>query len=156
MKITRFEDLKCWQEARILVNMVYEAIRKSPEFQRDYRLVGQITDAAVSSMSNIAEGFSRRSNKEFVQFLFVSKSSATEVQSEGYVATDQEYISKDVFEKIYRQAEKVSRIDSGFITYLLKKEMNFSKLNKPNKLDKLDKLKGPDKPRKLNKPGKPG
>jgi four helix bundle protein len=156
MKITRFEDLKCWQEARILVNMVYEAIRKSPEFQRDYRLVGQITDAAVSSMSNIAEGFSRRSNKEFVQFLFVSKSSATEVQSEGYVATDQEYISKDVFEKIYRQAEKVSRIDSGFITYLLKKEMNFSKLNKPNKLDKLDKLKGPDKLRKLNKPGKPG
>jgi four helix bundle protein len=59
MKITRFEDLKCWQEARILVNLVYQAIRNSPEFQRDFRLVGQITDAAVSSMSNIAEGFSR-------------------------------------------------------------------------------------------------
>ena len=152
MKITRFEDLKCWQEARILVNMVYEAIRKSPEFQRDYRLVGQITDAAVSSMSNIAEGFSRRSNKEFVQFLFVSKSSATEVQSVAYVALDQKYISKETFEKIYRQAEKVSRIDSGFITYLLKKEMNFSKLNKPNKLDKP---KRPDKPDKLNKRNRP-
>jgi len=133
MKITRFEDLKCWQEARILVNMVYEAIRKSPEFQKDFRLVGQITDAAVSSMSNIAEGFSRRSNKEFVQFLFVSKSSATEVQSVAYVASDQKYISKETFEKIYKQAEKVSKINSGLITYLLKNEKNFSKLNKPKK-----------------------
>ena len=133
MKITRFEDLKCWQEARILVNMVYEAIRKSPEFQKDFRLAGQIADAAVSSMSNIAEGFSRRSNKEFVQFLFVSKSSATEVQSVAYVASDQKYISKETFEKIYKQAEKVSKINSGLITYLLKNEKNFSKLNKPKK-----------------------
>jgi len=62
MKITRFEDLKCWQEARILVNVVYEAIRNSTQFQKDFRLVGQITDASISSMSNIAEGFSRRSN----------------------------------------------------------------------------------------------
>ena len=143
MKITRFEDLKCWQEARILVNMVYEAIRKSPEFQKDFRLVGQITDAAVSSMSNIAEGFSRRSNKEFVQFLFVSKSSATEVQSVAYVASDQKYISKETFEKIYKQAENVSKINSGLITYLLKNEKNFSKPNKPNKLNKP------------KKPGKP-
>ena len=88
MKITRFEDLQCWQEARKLVNMVYEAIRKCPEFQKDFRLSGQMTGAAVSSTSNIAEGFARRSNREFVQFLFVSKSSATEVQSESYVALD--------------------------------------------------------------------
>ena len=133
MQIKRFEDPKCWQEARILVNMVYEAIRKSPEFQKDFRLAGQIADAAVSSMSNIAEGFSRRSNKEFVQFLFVSKSSATEVQSVAYVASDQKYISKETFEKIYKQAEKVSKINSGLITYLLKNEKNFSKLNKPKK-----------------------
>ncbi|HCJ65815.1 MAG TPA: four helix bundle protein [Elusimicrobia bacterium] len=121
MKITKFEDLQCWQEARVLVNMVYEAVRNSPEFQKDFRLSGQITEAAVSSMSNIAEGFSRRSNKEFIQYLFISKSSATEVQSESYVALDQRYISKDTFEKIYNQAEKVSKLDSGFITYLLKK-----------------------------------
>jgi four helix bundle protein len=92
MKITRFEDLKCWQEARILVNMVYQAVKNSHDFQKDFRLSGQLTGAAVSSMSNIAEGFSRRSNREFVQFLFVSKSSATEVQSESYVALDQGYI----------------------------------------------------------------
>jgi len=149
MKITRFEDLKCWQEARILVNMVYEAIRKSPEFQKDFRLVGQITDAAVSSMSNIAEGFSRRSNKEFVQFLFVSKSSATEVQSEAYVALDQKYISNDVFKQIYNQAEKVSRMDSGFITYLLQNETKPKKLNKLNRPDK------PNKPKRAERPNKP-
>ena len=149
MQIKRFEDLKCWQEARILVNMVYEAIRKSPEFQKDFRLVGQITDAAVSSMSNIAEGFSRRSNKEFVQFLFVSKSSATEAQSEAYVALDQKYISNDVFKQIYNQAEKVSRMDSGFITYLLQNETKPKKLNKLNRPDK------PNKPKRAERPNKP-
>jgi four helix bundle protein len=120
MKITRFENLECWKAARILVNLVYKAVRTCPEFQKDFRLVGQITAAAVSSMSNIAEGFSRRSNREFVQFLFISKSSATEVQSEAYVALDQNYIPQETFQEIYDQAEKVSRLDSGFITYLLK------------------------------------
>jgi len=145
MKITRFEDLKCWQEARILVNMIYEAIRNSPQFQKDFRLVGQITDASVSSMSNIAEGFSRRSDKEFIQFLFVSKSSATEVQSEAYVALDQKYISQDEFQNIYSQAEKVSRMDSGFITYLLQNEKKLNRPYKPNK---------PKRPERRNKPGK--
>ena len=144
MKITRFEDLQCWQEARILVNMVYQAIRNSPEFQKDFRLVGQITDASVSSMSNIAEGFSRRSNKEFTQFLFVSKSSATEVQSEAYVALDQRYISKEIFAEIYEQADQVSKIVSGLITYLLKNEKNLIKLNKPNKLNKRNKPRKPE------------
>src|SRR3990172_1501371 len=119
MKIKRFEELQCWQEARVLVNMVYEDIRNISNFQKDFRLNGQITSAAISSMSNIAEGFSRRSNKEFIQFLFVSKSSATEVQSEAYVALDQKYIDQEIFEKIYNQAEKVSKLDSGLITYLL-------------------------------------
>jgi four helix bundle protein len=69
-------------------------------------------------MSNIAEGFARRSNREFIQFLFISKSSAAEVQSQLYVALDQEYINQDDFGKIYNQAEIVSKMDSGFIKYL--------------------------------------
>ncbi|MBW1674291.1 MAG: four helix bundle protein, partial [Deltaproteobacteria bacterium] len=69
---------------------------------------GQITAAAVSSMSNIAEGFSRRSNKEFIQYLFISKSSATEVQ--------------ETFHHIYEQAKRVSKLDSGLITYLLRNQ----------------------------------
>ena len=118
MKLTRFEDIEAWQEARKLVNMVYEVINKNHKFNRDFRLVNQIQNAAVSSMSNIAEGFSRQSNKEFIQFLFISKSSASEVQSQLYVALDQGYISKEEFERVYNQAEIVSRMNSNFIKYL--------------------------------------
>jgi len=132
MKITRFEDIDAWQEARKLVNMVYSVIKGSPEFRKDFHLVNQIQDAAVSSMSNIAEGFARRSNREFIQFLFVSKSSAEEVQSQLYVALDQRHLSKEDFGKIYDQAEIVSRMDSGFIKYLK------SQLKKPNKLNTLN------------------
>jgi four helix bundle protein len=130
MKIERFEDLECWKEARMLANMVYKAINSSEKFKRDYRLRDQATDAAVSSMANIAEGFSRHSNKEFAQFLFISKSSASEVQSIFYVALDQTYIDKKVFDKMYLQAEKVSKLDSGLINYLLKTK----KKNKEEKL----------------------
>jgi len=125
MKIERFEDIEAWQEARKLVRLVYESVNKNLEFKRDFRLVNQIQAAAVSSMSNIAEGFSRRSNKEFIQYLYISKSSAAEVQSQLYVALDQNYISQEDFNKVYEQAEIVSKKDSGFIKYL------DSQLNKP-------------------------
>jgi len=125
MKITRFEDIEAWQEARKLVNLVYEAINGNQNFQKDFRLVSQMQGAAVSTMSNIAEGFSRRTNKEFIQFLFISKSSASEIQSQLYVALDQSYIDDEAFEKIYAQAEKVSKMNSSFIKYLR------SQLNKP-------------------------
>lgn len=78
----------------------------------------QATSAAVSSMSNIAEGFSRHSDKEFIQFLYISKSSASEVQSIFYVARDMKYINKEIFSAIYSQADKVSQLNSGFIKYL--------------------------------------
>ena len=125
MTIKRFEDLGRWKEARKLVKMVYDSINSSERFKKDYRLRDQATSAAVSSMSNIAEGFSRHSNKEFIQFLFISKSSASEVQSIFYVAIDQEYISQEVFQSVYDQAELVSKLDSGLIKYLS------SKIKKP-------------------------
>jgi four helix bundle protein len=118
VKITRFEDIKAWQEARKLVKLVYEAINANEKFSKDLRLVSQIQGAAVSSMSNIAEGFTRKGKKEFVQYLFISKSSAAEVQSHLYVAIDQGYITKQNFDQLYAQAEKVSKMDSGFIKYL--------------------------------------
>jgi len=128
MKIIRFEDIEAWQEARKLVKMVYGIINKKPEFRKDFRLVNQIQDAAVSSMSNIAEGFSRKGNKEFIQFLFISKSSAAEVQSHFYVAIDQGYVNQEDFNRVYDQAEVVSKLDSGFIKYL---NSQLNKLNKP-------------------------
>lgn len=133
MKIVRFEELECWKEARKLVNIVYEAINKNEKFKRDFRLRDQATAAAVSTMSNIAEGFSRKSNKEFIQFLYISKASASEVQSIFYVALDQEHCSKEESNKIYSQADKVSRIISGFIKYLSSKPNNPITL-KPNNL----------------------
>ena len=125
MKITRFEDIKAWQEARKLVKLVYSAINTSEKFYKDLRLVNQMQGAAVSCMSNIAEGFARKGKKEFIQYLFISKSSAAEVQSQLYVALDQNYISQNDFDKIYDQAETVSKMDSAFIKYLN------SQLNKP-------------------------
>ena len=94
MKFTRFEDIEAWQEARKLVKLVYKAINESEEFKKDFRLVNQMQGAAVSTMANIAEGFSRKSNREFVQYLFISKSSAAEVESHLYVALDQGYMNQ--------------------------------------------------------------
>jgi four helix bundle protein len=78
VRIERFEDIKAWQEARVLVKMVYAVVDSDRPFGRDYRFREQIQGAAVSIMSNIAEGFSRRSTKEFVQFLFIAKGSTAE------------------------------------------------------------------------------
>ena len=118
MKIERFEDIKSWQEARELVKLVYEAIRKNKIFGQDFRLVNQLQGSAVSIMANIAEGFSRQSDKEFVQYLFVSKASAAEVQSHLYVALDQKYICQKRFDDIYNKADSISRMNSNFIKYL--------------------------------------
>lgn len=117
MKINRFEELDCWQEARKLVNMVYAAT-KDHEFKKDLRLSGQIQAASTSIMANIAEGFIRRSNKEFTQFLFIATSSAAEVQSHLYIALDQGYIDQKEFDAIYDQANKTAMIISGLIKYL--------------------------------------
>jgi four helix bundle protein len=117
VKISRFEDLDCWQEARILVRKVYEAT-EDKRFSRDLRLAGQIQSAATSSMANIAEGFIRKSSKEFIQFLYIAMSSSAEVRSHLYVAMDLGYIDKGSFESIYDQADKVGRMISNLIKYL--------------------------------------
>jgi len=134
MKLTRFEDLECWKESRILTKMVYEATNNSL-FKKDLRLSGQIQAAATSTMANCAEGFKRRSNKEFIQFLFIAISSVAEVQSHLYVSLDQGYINQESFQKIYDQAEKTSKIISGLITYLRHNDINYKgdKLQKPQK-----------------------
>ena len=88
------------------------------EFKRDYSLVDQIRRAAISIMANIPEGFARKGNKEFIQFLFISKSSAAELQSHLYIALDQGYIEKLQFDELYQDADKIQRQLSNFIKYL--------------------------------------
>ena len=119
MKISRFEDLDCWQEARILVRKIYDATRDG-NFKKDLRLTGQIQGAATSCMANIAEGFERRSDKEFVQFLYIAMASTAEVKSHLYVALDQSYVGKTQFDDIYNQADKTAKMISSLIKYLRK------------------------------------
>ena len=122
MKIERFEDIKAWQEARVLVKIIYNATKSNKNFTGDYKFREQIHSAAVSVMSNIAEGFSRRSTKEFIQFLFIAKGSVAEVQSQLYVALDQSYVNEEKFAELYPKSDEVARLLSGFIKYLLTKE----------------------------------
>jgi four helix bundle protein len=117
MKIDRFEDIQGWQEARKLTNRIYE-LTKGALFKKDFRLSGQIRDASVSVMANIAEGFDRQSRKEFIQFLYYASGSASEVQSHLYVAMDQKYISEEDFRITYDQAKKAKNLINGFISYL--------------------------------------
>src|SRR2546428_7321556 len=107
MKLTRFEDLECWQEARHLVRKVYAATSDGA-FKKDLRLSGQIQAAAASAMANIAEGFIRHSDKEFMQFLFIAMASAAEVQSHLYIAVDQQYVDQQQFQELYDQANKTA------------------------------------------------
>ncbi len=117
MRISKFEDLDCWQEARILVRKIYKATQDG-RFKKDMRLTSQIQSAATSCMANIAEGFTRRSDKEFIQFLYIAMSSTAEVQSHLYVALDQYYIANDQFDDIYKQADKTGKMISNLIKYL--------------------------------------
>jgi four helix bundle protein len=117
MKATSFEDLKVWQDSREFVNSIYE-LTSTNEIKKDYGLKDQIQRAAVSIMNNIAEGFERNNNREFIMFLKYSKGSAGEVRSMLYVALDLGYISKDSFEKNYNSAINIITQISNFIKYL--------------------------------------
>jgi four helix bundle protein len=118
MRIERFEDIEAWQLSRELSRKVYR-LKKKPTFARDFGLKGQIQDAAGSSMHNIAEGFDSETNAEFVRFLRYAKRSYTEVQSELYVALDQQYITNDEFQDVYDHAARTRTAIRGFIKYLI-------------------------------------
>jgi len=117
MAIERFEEIKAWQRARELTKQIYE-VSRTGGFARDFGLRDQIRAAAGSVMHNIAEGFDAGSDLEFIRFLGYARRSATEVQSQLYVALDQEYISPAQFEKAYDLAEQCKKLINGFIAYL--------------------------------------
>ena len=132
MRIKRFEDIEAWQLARELARKVYRLTKKS-EFARDFVLKRQIQDAAGSSMHNIAEGFDSETNNEFVRFLRYAKRSCTEVQSELYMAVDQQYITIAEFQDVYDHAGRTRAAIPGFIKYLLSYEQ--SKICNPEPLN---------------------
>ena len=119
-KIERFEDLNCWKEARELVKMVFLICRKK-ELKNDYALVKQIKNAALSVMNNIAEGFGRISDKEFIRFLDFSEGSAQEVRSMTYVLIDLNYIDEKEFLLLQNKLETTRNLVLGLIRYLRNK-----------------------------------
>lgn len=111
MKIKQFEELDSWKKARELANMIYD-LTNQEKFKRDFRLCGQMRDAAGSVMHNIAEGFDAGSDAEFVRFLKISRRSVSEVQSQLYLALDQGYITSIQLKDTYDKTTEVKRLIS--------------------------------------------
>jgi four helix bundle protein len=115
--LRQFEDIEAWQKARELTRGVYSC-SKAGNFAKDFGLRDQIRRAAVSVMSNIAEGFERGGTAEFIQFLAMAKGSAGEVEAQLYVAHDQQYISDEQFHSLKAKAVSTKKLIAGLMVYL--------------------------------------
>lgn len=130
MSVKTFEDMEVWKEARRLTQRIYH-LTKNEDFSKDFGLRDQIRRAAVSVMSNIAEGFERGGNQEFVQFLYVAKASCGEVRSQIYVALDQNYVANVEVGELTKSFKRLSSMISNLIAYLRKSGMKGEKFRKP-------------------------
>ena len=115
--IVRFEEIQAWITARELTNLIY-GLSNQASFSRDFGLKDQIRRAAVSVMSNIAEGFESRTDVQFINYLGMARASAGELRAQLYIALDQCYITKEKFQETYTLSEKCARQIAGFISYL--------------------------------------
>jgi four helix bundle protein len=127
--IKRFEEIISWKEARVLNRIIRELIR-GKRFQRNFGLVLQIERSAGSIMDNIAEGFERGGNREFIQFLYISKGSCGELRSQIYRALDDGYINSEEFNLITSYCIKISNLIFKLIEYLKNSELKGQKFNK--------------------------
>jgi four helix bundle protein len=126
--IKKFEDLEAWKLSREISRLIY-SVSSNGAFAKDFALTNQVRRAAISIVSNIAEGFERNGDREFIQFLTIAKGSCGEVRAQLYVAFDQGYIEEDLFLSVQQRVEETSRIISGLIKYLKQSEFKGSKFN---------------------------
>ena len=124
--VTRFEDLKSWQQGRELARMVYDLTHRS-SFSKDFALRDQIRRAVISITSNIAEGFERDGRQEFSQFLSIAKGSCGEVRSQLYLAEDQGYLEDQEALQLRALAFSISRLIAGLMNYLRRTEYRGTK-----------------------------
>jgi four helix bundle protein len=117
MNVTKFEDLEIWKEARDLCKIVYEITSTTP-FNSDFKFKDQIRASAGSSMDNIAEGFDRGGNKEFYQFLSISRGSIGEVRSQSYRAFDNKYIIEEKLNDLLERTDSLSRKTYNLMQHL--------------------------------------
>ena len=120
--IERFEDIISWQKARELNKFIGDIIDKG-KFKRSYKLIDQIESSSGSIMDNIAEGFERGGNREFIQFLYISKGSCSEFRSQLYRALDRNYLTQIEFDRLYNLAKEIIVLLQKLIDYLRKSEM---------------------------------
>ena len=108
MQVKQFEDLEVWKEARVLSKQIYN-LTNSDSFNNDWKLRSQMRDSSGSIMDNIAEGFERSGNAEFMHFLYISKGSAGELRSQLHRCLDIGYIDDETYSQKIRECESVSR-----------------------------------------------
>lgn len=120
--VTRFEDLKVWQKARILCGNIYELIQ-SDKFLKDYKLKDQINGSSGSVMDNVAEGYGRKGNPEFIQFLTIAHGSAMECRSQLYRAFDRNYITCEKFNELNNITQDISNMLNALINYLIRSDL---------------------------------
>ncbi len=118
-KIERFEDLRIWQEARKICQYLHLLITDT-KLKNDHPISNQISRSSGSIMDNIAEGFDRDGNREFIQFLSIAKGSCSEVKSQSYRAMDKSLITKEQHQKLYEMLDKEANQIGGMISYLNK------------------------------------
>lgn len=129
-KVESFEDLNVYKQARELANKIYE-MTKHGSFLKDYGLADQIRRASVSIMSNIAEGFERGTNAEFIQFLFIAKGSCGEVRAQLSIAFDQKYVDEITYKNLVDRCRRINGMLSNLITYLKGSRFKGSKFKRP-------------------------
>ncbi len=129
--INRFEDLEIWQKSRELSLKIFNLANNS-FFSKDFRFRDQLKSAAASIMDNIAEGFERSSRLEFINFLSISKGSAGEVKSQLHRALDQKYCSREEFDILCNECNKLAGNIAGFIGYLNKSDIKGQKFKDRN------------------------
>lgn len=129
-KIQKLEDLITWKEAKTLAVSIYK-LTSSGNWIKDYSLQNQIRRSAISVPSNIAEGYGRGGNKEFIQFLYVSKGSLYELKTQLIIANEIGYIEAEAFEITIATIEKIAKLISGLINYLKQSEYKGNKFAEP-------------------------
>lgn len=126
MSLNKFEEIEIWKLARVLSIEIFKYTSVEP-FNKDFRFKDQIRSSSGSIMDNIAEGFERGGNKEFIQFLSIAKGSCGETRSQLHRALDYNYIDKDIFDKLYEMTITLSNQISGFIRYLKSSDLKGTK-----------------------------
>ena len=130
--IQRFEEIEAWKKGRELTQRIYQVTAKT-DFARDFTLKDQIKRAAILITSNIAEGFERGGNREFIQFLTIAKGSASGLKSQLYTAMEAGYLTKAEFAELYELAHSTLLLLGGFVKYLQQSELRGRKFRTVSK-----------------------